>query len=643
MIQGAFNLLTALFSDNNKLIIPDLQRDYCWGETVPNGKKTSLVYNFTNDLVNDAQKQSSIKEYSYGIIYTYEYPDSFLYLCDGQQRLTTLYLILGVLNCYVPSSGLISLLQLSNSQPRLKYEVRNSTDYFIKDLLHEVFLKQKFAHLDDIKKATWFRGEYENDPSVSNMVKALKDIKSLVNTGNAEEIKNYILDKIGFVYIKLEANDVVTEKTYSIIREYGEKMYEIVNTCGDPMEKNEHQKSILLSKLCASERIEGTEKWEIWQDFFWQNRPEGQLSADESFNAFLDWIEDIEKAKDLSFVIIESYFKAFFLLIGIQERLAKTRKFEIVNVKTEFKRNNKPQTIVLYPCLVKLVNTEWVSFDGTRYFIKFDEVDYDSFYRYMRFFSNLAKSTEAKTEAVLLAKSVGQKSDVVDFLYLGETQFDSILTEEEKFKLRLYKSCKDENERKALEDRFWEAEDHQFLNGKVTPILAAMDGALLQVDFTFLLSEFIRLYEVFLDLTGDLAIEQLRIAMLASSRNFWEFHDGWSTTMEGHRYYLGKSGDSLFWRKHIQGDVFKGIFTQLAAGITIALIIDNCIARDTDEYRKKVIAFLHTTKVQNSWCWMNGKRFILVENTIFFPYNIKVTADTDEYDLDSIESSLAEV
>ena len=50
---------------------------------------SSLIDLFNNDQESD---------FTLGLLYGYEQPSSHIQLCDGQQRMTTLYLLLGVLN-----------------------------------------------------------------------------------------------------------------------------------------------------------------------------------------------------------------------------------------------------------------------------------------------------------------------------------------------------------------------------------------------------------------------------------------------------------------------------------------------------------------------------------------------------------------
>ena len=60
-----------IFNGENKIIIPDLQRDYCWGD------KADLVENFTDNLIELFVKDKS-QHITMGLIYGYEEPSHYL-------------------------------------------------------------------------------------------------------------------------------------------------------------------------------------------------------------------------------------------------------------------------------------------------------------------------------------------------------------------------------------------------------------------------------------------------------------------------------------------------------------------------------------------------------------------------------------
>ena len=81
--------LSELFSaPNRKIIIPDFQRDYCWGDKI-HGKNENadIVSGFLETLKEEYNKG----ETSLGKIDVYQNPHDHIYLTDGQQRITTLY------------------------------------------------------------------------------------------------------------------------------------------------------------------------------------------------------------------------------------------------------------------------------------------------------------------------------------------------------------------------------------------------------------------------------------------------------------------------------------------------------------------------------------------------------------------------
>ena len=98
-----FNLYTIFSGINHKIVIPDLQRDYCWGNPDKN-----LVSKFLDTIFSLDKKQ----KWPMGLIYGYT--DSLysehIQLCDGQQRLTTLFLVVGIINRLLPDNEYKHLL-----------------------------------------------------------------------------------------------------------------------------------------------------------------------------------------------------------------------------------------------------------------------------------------------------------------------------------------------------------------------------------------------------------------------------------------------------------------------------------------------------------------------------------------------------
>ena len=133
MESGKLYSIQNLFSDNRKIVIPDMQREYCWSDK-RHGEdgKTEIVSSFLDSL-HDYSQDGSLQ---LGLIYAYENPENFVYLCDGQQRLTTIYLLLGMLYRRLPDMEVLRRILVSeyeeqdDYEPRLQYAIRESTLYF---------------------------------------------------------------------------------------------------------------------------------------------------------------------------------------------------------------------------------------------------------------------------------------------------------------------------------------------------------------------------------------------------------------------------------------------------------------------------------------------------------------------------------
>ena len=100
-ISGNEYCLHELLGSNTKIIIPDLQRDYCWGDNAyvasSDKKPHELVSDFIKNIVELYEENKELKT-TLGLIYGYEQPHNHIQICDGQQRLTTLFLLLGYIN-----------------------------------------------------------------------------------------------------------------------------------------------------------------------------------------------------------------------------------------------------------------------------------------------------------------------------------------------------------------------------------------------------------------------------------------------------------------------------------------------------------------------------------------------------------------
>ena len=151
--SGKSYSLKELLSGSRKIIIPDLQRDYCWGGSEKK-ESNELVSGFFDSLFEafcDIEQEIDLekREIQLGMLYAYENPIDFIQLCDGQQRITTLFLLIGLLNQKLKNTTNINKYLIPKSElkeydldPYLQYSIRESTLFFWVILQASFFYKK---------------------------------------------------------------------------------------------------------------------------------------------------------------------------------------------------------------------------------------------------------------------------------------------------------------------------------------------------------------------------------------------------------------------------------------------------------------------------------------------------------------------
>ena len=147
-----------------KIEIPQLQRDYAQGRNTPAIKqiRESLISEIFNSLES---KEKLVLNFIYG-----ERDQDLFVPIDGQQRLTTLFLI----HWYVfkqakNQHGLDTLAKFS-------YKTRNSSQRFCTRLLEvDIDFSQDILS-NQIKNSFWYSGHFTNDPTIQSMLVVIDEI-----------------------------------------------------------------------------------------------------------------------------------------------------------------------------------------------------------------------------------------------------------------------------------------------------------------------------------------------------------------------------------------------------------------------------------------------------------------------------------
>lgn len=199
--------ISDLFNDENKCnyIIPIYQRNYAWGD--------DEISSLLQDIKNACEKnKEQDKNYYIGSLVVYRRENDDFEVIDGQQRLTTLTLIMHHLDKLV-------------------------------------FRNVCFEHRDESEQAL---SNLTSETLPSNFSQALKTIKKVIDEwgNNKDEIVKFLLDKVEIIRTEVpEGTDL-------------NHYFEIMNTRGEQLEKHEILKARLMKELPTA--IEQSSFAKIW-------------------------------------------------------------------------------------------------------------------------------------------------------------------------------------------------------------------------------------------------------------------------------------------------------------------------------------------------------------------------------------------
>lgn len=463
------------FASLEQLVIPEIQRDYVWEvEHI-----MDLLSTFQDGFNGSEQDRPYL-----GFVYAYndkDHPYKY-FVVDGQQRLTSIYLILVL--CYqLLNKPLPSYLQ-SSGKLKLDYKVRQSTHDFLINLINQ--LQSNLSDHDFIiEDQLWFHSNYRNDKTIINLIQnfyAVKNRLKEIGILNIQNFIKYIENKVQLSYFDIESG-----------RE-GEELYIYMNARGKQLEVNETLKAKFLGKIIEDERLDWGLKWEKWQDYFWKYKGDNP-DADAGFDEFLrrvqilhmcsigktnDQVSNFSSEKsDLkintellpnSIVEIEEYFNAFKTMVESEVLKDFYNKFESSQNYLTVTPNAKKRQIYYFNTLPILS------------FIKESKVvDEKTIYRFTRFFYNISRksnigkdiSSQLPSAIKLVQEYVSSKPnlyDVVDLKNYNKNR-SVLLNQEEIIKLQSFEKPPFGSSREALEELFWSAEDHPIFNGEIEFLL----------------------------------------------------------------------------------------------------------------------------------------------------------------------------
>ena len=276
-MQEILNLDTLL---NKELTIPNYQRPYKWN------KKTVAFF------LNDIYKFIFIKQKKYrlGTLIIHKETDTKFNIVDGQQRITTLYLILIYLN------------HDFNSQPFLNFESVN--------------VHPKTA--ENIKV---------NYAFIHNWFSKFKEVNAI------EEYKKALLEKCEFVKIVVDELDSAFQ------------LFDSQNTRGKALNPEDLLKAFHLQKMYSlpeNEKIECVEKWErlattgklstLFNEHLYRIRNWAKGEPDYYFNK-----DEIQEFKGIDIEDFKyNYSRSMAMNLGLIEQMKNNKVNQLLNISIDY-------------------------------------------------------------------------------------------------------------------------------------------------------------------------------------------------------------------------------------------------------------------------------------------------------------------
>lgn len=309
MKTGRYSVSNLLNStDIEQIIIPEIQRDYVWQElNVKNllksiidkyKEKKELSLQIKNSNGSSIEESISLylqEEYNrlkyntrVGFIYAYHSQDNAgkYFLIDGQQRMTTLFLIL--IRAY-KMAGLHEEFKKkyfggSLRTPKIDYKVRETSHDFLVDFIENEMEKDSVEFSESRK----YYEIYRHDETAKNLLNNYLAVSStLLENGIKKEeyadLKDYIENYVEFNYFDTN------------VCQQGERLYLYMNSRGEGLSAQERLRPLIVSR--SKDKLEVGKSWECWQNFFWGKRGNNP-NADKGFKEFCKWASIIHMISD---------------------------------------------------------------------------------------------------------------------------------------------------------------------------------------------------------------------------------------------------------------------------------------------------------------------------------------------------------
>ena len=266
----------------NKIEIPIIQRDYAQGRD--NSKTEKIRIKFLNDLLLAIETKQTLElDFVYGSV-----EKDTLQPLDGQQRLTTLYL----LHWYIAlkTGQLNQKVETKNTLLKFTYETRISSREFCSSLVsNNENLGDGSSISKKIEDSNWFFLSWKKDPTIKAMLLMLDYIETILKEKTENNLKDFwttlTSENPPITFHFKELSDIgLTDDLYIKMNARGKALTEFENFKArfeKHIENNRWEKEIAIPTETFSHKIDT-----VWTDLFWKHRGEDN-KIDNEFIKFI--------------------------------------------------------------------------------------------------------------------------------------------------------------------------------------------------------------------------------------------------------------------------------------------------------------------------------------------------------------------
>ena len=409
LIEANKGILKKIFSEEFWFIVPEYQRPYVWQEENIQELIDDLYYAFENKqnseyflgaLVLKRTREKEFKEYE---------------ILDGQQRLTTLCMMMAVLRDLMKKpqyKWTLSQMIYQEENELLKVPSRNRIKYNTRDKVKD-FVKNYIIANGSTKKKDLINYHEDTNISVSNMAKAISSMHNIFESKeNLEAFAVFLLNNVLFIYVS-------TDNTEDAFR-----LFTILNDRGIPLSNADILKSINIGEVPEEDLDEYSKNWEYLEEKYHKG-----------FDRFLYFVRTILLKNKPASNLLDEYEKNIYrknilkkgkntidFLVELDEIYDKIIDLNDENLSNEYKNLVTIMKIGLH-------SDEWIP-AVMSYFLKFEYYNLDKFIKKLEYkfvgdlMSNVSPSKRRENLNNIIKTIEIVNKENIDTLFENKELFD---------------------------------------------------------------------------------------------------------------------------------------------------------------------------------------------------------------------------